>query len=193
MKRRDIINYLIEKYGYKSYLEIGVGNGANFRQIKCEEKHSVDPAYAATFKMTSDAFFKKLDPQIMYDIVFIDGCHTKRAVVKDIDNSLKHLNADGIILIHDVNPTSARLAKKRPKESFSVWFGDVFKAIMILRSTRSDLIVGVIDTDCGVGFVKPTNKVQALIKIHDLTYETMDKDRKKTIGLIPIDEFFSRF
>lgn len=42
--RTDIINYLIWKQGYRSYLEIGLDDPEpNFTKIRCELKESVDP------------------------------------------------------------------------------------------------------------------------------------------------------
>ena len=38
----DIMNYLINSYNYKSYLEIGIQNGYTFTAVKCEYKIGVD-------------------------------------------------------------------------------------------------------------------------------------------------------
>ena len=44
MKRTDIINALIAKYGYKSYLEVGTQDPtSNFDLITAEHKVSIDP------------------------------------------------------------------------------------------------------------------------------------------------------
>jgi hypothetical protein len=82
--RWDIINTLIEKNNYKSYLEIGYYKGWSFDQVKCEDKTAVDPNPSKTpfqekapygyvehissfpwrgvvHKETSDDFFKKED------------------------------------------------------------------------------------------------------------------------------------
>jgi len=40
----------------------------------------------------------------MYDVIFIDGLHYYKQVLKDIKNSLKILNKDGFILVHDCLP-----------------------------------------------------------------------------------------
>ena len=43
MNRYDIINELINKHNYKTYLEIGVRNPDEcFNLINCETKHSLD-------------------------------------------------------------------------------------------------------------------------------------------------------
>lgn len=191
-KRNDVIQYLINKYEYTTYLEIGVGSGNNFRAIRCETKHSVDPNYASTYKMKSDAFFKMLDKHgddRKYDIIFIDGDHSKRAVMRDVKNGLKHLNEHGIILIHDMNPFSERLARKRPKANRPIWYGDGYKVLMHLRSKNPYLFVRCIDTDCGIGIVCPVKEKQSLVKIPKLTYKEFEKDKQKSIGLISIEYF----
>lgn len=78
--RWDIINDLIKKNGYKSYLEIGVYNRAlNFNQIKAKIKWCVDPDVNANADVvcTSDMYFESaIQAGEKYDIIFIDGLHT---------------------------------------------------------------------------------------------------------------------
>lgn len=190
MTRYDVINHLIQKNNYLSYLEIGVAEGDCFKQVMCNIKHSVDPSYPATYYMTSDKFFAdEIMPGTKYDIIFIDGEHGKRGVWRDITNSLKHISENGIILVHDCNPPSEKLARKKPKEGRATWYGDGFKTIMILRSQHDDVFVRTIDTDCGIGVIKPVKEKQPLIKISNLTYKIMDANRKYSLGLISVDEF----
>jgi len=64
LSRADVINALIVRYGYRSYLEIGVNTqaqpGWSHDSIEIETKHGVDPnpAVDATFPVTSDEFLK---------------------------------------------------------------------------------------------------------------------------------------
>ena len=64
MDRITIINDLITKYNFKSYLEIGVRNTFEcFDLINCELKDSVDPGFEnhinnVKYKLTSDEFIK---------------------------------------------------------------------------------------------------------------------------------------
>jgi len=102
MKRYDIINHMINLYGYKDYLEIGIRQKKNFKKIIAETKHGVDPAWSCTFKMTSDDFFKTNKKK--YDIIFIDGLHKEYQVMNDVLNSLNFLNDGGTIVMHDCNP-----------------------------------------------------------------------------------------
>ena len=66
--------FLIKKFNYTKYLEIGIAGGECFRFIEAAYKVSVDPAedrYAhanPTFKMTSDDFFKQNHE--IFDIIF---------------------------------------------------------------------------------------------------------------------------
>jgi hypothetical protein len=61
MKRTDIINALIQKYGYKSYLEVGTQDPtSNFDKINTEYKVSIDPfpIGEVTFVGTSNEYFE---------------------------------------------------------------------------------------------------------------------------------------
>ena len=59
-KRTSVIRYFIQKYNYKSYLEIGIANPKrNFNRIICDEKDGIDPEGNCNYKMTSDQFFKE--------------------------------------------------------------------------------------------------------------------------------------
>ena len=67
MTRFEIINKLIVKHNFKSYLEIGVRDIDDcFDKIVCPIKNSVDPCHElinnfAEYKYTSDTFFTLLD------------------------------------------------------------------------------------------------------------------------------------
>ena len=98
--RTDVINHLIEKYKYKTYLEIGIADrDLNFNQIKAPFKIDVDPRCDCEYKMTSDDFFKQNGKT--FNIIFIDGLHVEEQVTKDILNSLEALSFGGTIVVHD--------------------------------------------------------------------------------------------
>ena len=193
-QRYDIINHLIEKNHFLNYLEIGVFKGENIKLIKALHKDGVDPGaegYAvpeANYPMTSDEFFDliKDHPEIQYDVIFIDGLHHADQVDKDIENSLKHLVPNGYIVLHDCNPISYD-AQKIPRETV-VWNGDVWKSIVKLRLTRSDLSIRVVDTDFGVGIIniKPMDTYN---KSKNIDWEYFDNNRQEIINLISVDEF----
>jgi hypothetical protein len=203
MYRFDLINYLIDKYNFKSYLEIGVCNPENcFNLINSENKISVDPGVEyqqnpVDYQMTSDEFFSKLDsnqlnlhPDTKWDLIFIDGLHISTQVQKDILNSLNHLSWNGFIVLHDCNPPDIFMAR----EDYYVdgqqrpWNGTTWKAIYWLRTHRNDLKVCTLDTDWGLGVV--TRGKSDLIDFDNPFYEynKMSQNRIKHLNLIQVRE-----
>lgn len=160
--RTDLINYLIKKNNFKSYLEIGVGYGYNFKNVHCKIKHGCDPYFSKKdgiycnfikYNMTSDLMFEQMSADIKYDIIFIDGLHEGNQVLRDIYNSLNHLNSNGFILIHDSLPPSASVASF-PRGEAIIWYGTVYKAYPVLKENNIDF--SIIDMDCGIGIIKGT-------------------------------------
>jgi len=191
-KRTSIINHFIQKNKYKTYLEIGIRNAAtNFNRIICKHKEGIDPnpKCHATHIMTSDDFFTGILLDCKYDIIFIDGLHLEEQVMKDILNSLKHLNKNGTILVHDCNPKTkeSQLEKKIKKP----WNGTVWKAFSRLRMTRKDLEMYVICVDQGIGIIRK-GKQSCFPKTQELTYEFLEENRKKLLNLITKKEFKTR-
>jgi len=81
IKRTTLLNTLVDKFNYQSYLEIGQGHKEdNFRWIDCPHKIGVDPdeSLNAAFQMTSDEFFAQNEDS--FDLIFIDGLHLARQV-----------------------------------------------------------------------------------------------------------------
>lgn len=194
MNRTDIINYLIRRCGYRRYLEIGVGDPTlNFDRVIAAEKHGVDPSPRGpcTYRMTSDAFFATIDgaDHPPYDIVFIDGLHVAAQVLRDVDNSLRHLAPHGVIVLHDCDPSNEadQVEERGDRRS---WTGTVWKAFAKLRMTRSDLCMATIATDCGVGIVaRGKQKLLPWVPDEGLTYGFFVANRRKLLNLFARDEF----
>jgi hypothetical protein len=190
MRRTDIINSLIYRFGYKSYLEIGVQfPKSNFDNIIAEHKVSVDPAPEGlcTFIGTSDAYFDSISSDTSFDIIFIDGLHEHEQVLKDIDNSLKHLSPNGTIVCHDCLPTSEHMQLR--DDHGKEWTGDVWKAIAILRTTVDDLYIKVIDTDYGCGIIRRGTNSRYTPTGNYLTYEYYAQHRQKMLNMTSTDDF----
>jgi hypothetical protein len=202
--RYDLINTLIQKFGFKNYLEIGVSDPSEcFNNVICENKMGVDPGLEfpdnpVKYPMTSDDFFFNLekgnldlDPGFRWDIIFIDGLHISTQVMKDVINSLYHLNPNGYILLHDCNPESYFMQR----EDYYIdgqqqpWNGTVWKVIYNLRSTRDDLQICTVNTDWGVGVIRRGNFNP--IKLDNPFYEfnQMSKNRRRDLGIIEVHEF----
>ena len=191
MNRFDLINFLIETFGYKSYLEIGVaGAENNFNLIKAPVKCGVDPSTEgeAIIKMTADSFFAQ--NKETFDIIFIDGDHVDEQVTKDISNSLACLNPNGLIVLHDCNPTEKDHQEVPAVITF--WVGTVWKAwVRCIQTLPPAIEMFVINNDTGIGIMKATGKGKKLGPIPEdqLTYENFDLNRDKWLNMISLDEF----
>ncbi len=187
VKRTTILNTLVEKYGYRSYLEIGQGHKEdNLQWIDCPIKIGVDPNtnLDATFQMTSDDFFAQNKDS--FDLIFVDGLHHADQAEKDILNSLKFLNKNGTIVAHDCNPKDE--SWQTIPSSVPTWTGDVWKAWVKLRATRPDLKMYVIDIDFGCGIIR--KGTQETIHIpEELTYRLLVENREEYLNLVDINFF----
>jgi len=201
------------------YLEIGVSRGQAFQRISADVKFAVDPAFRLTertreladakgrvvqyFETTSDAFFeneKALLVRHPIDVALIDGLHTYEQVLRDVENTVRHLKDDGVIFLHDCNPPfelagrradswDEFMAQQSGPLKIGIWNGDVWKAIVELRSTRPDLLVGVLKCDQGVGFVRKGSPESTLPyspeQVAGLTYADLKADRTRLLNLKP--------
>lgn len=195
MNRTSVINHLIKKYGYESYLEIGIKDPrSNFNAIAAVVKHGVDPARpinptkGKVFLMTSDHYFKRLSRS--YDIIFLDGLHLSEQLDIDIVNSLRHLKENGTIVVHDCNPATEKRQSSPPHGT-----GDCWKSIFKIRCSNPDLSVFVVNTDHGCGVIRRGNQELYNIdgKIEDyLNWEYFNKNRKEMLNLISFKEMKCR-
>ncbi|WP_319437504.1 class I SAM-dependent methyltransferase [Mycobacterium sp. RTGN5] len=199
------------------YLEIGVSRGQAFQRISADVKFAVDPAFRLTertrelanakgrvveyFETTSDAFFENeaaLLEQHPVDVALIDGLHTYEQVVRDVENTVRYLKDDGVIFLHDCNPPfelagrradswDEFMAQQSGPLKIGIWNGDVWKSIVELRSTRPDLVVGVLKCDQGVGFVRKGTPESTLPytpeQVAALTYADLKADRTRLLNL----------
>jgi len=198
MTRSEIINSYIQKYNYKTYLEIGVNTpaqpGYNWPNVNVELKHGVDPNVDTTFKMTSDEFFDKHINQ-NYDFIFVDGLHIFEQCYRDVINSLAYLNHNGTVMIHDTDPKSE--IAQNPVRQSDVWNGDVWKVVLKLRSERDDLDIFTIDTDEGCSIIRRGNQNtlklnKSLTEDQIYSYSSFKNNREKILNLISVDDFKKR-
>ena len=204
MNRTEIINYLIKKNDYKSYLEIGINAGLNYQNIACESKTGVDPDrsayhYFSTKKITSDEFFYDLEINTKFDIIFIDGLHLEHQVDKDIENSFLHLSSNGTVVLHDCNPPTIHHAREnfydRSTPAAGKWNGTVWRSLVKVRCTREDLTTCVVDSDWGCGIIQQKiSKVFNDISLDEcLKWETFDKNRRNILNLISLQQFLALY
>ena len=165
--RTELIQKLIIKKKYKDYLEIGCDNDENFSQIKVENKVGVEPLKGGTLRMTSDEFFHQNRKK--FDIIFIDGLHTYEQTIKDIDNSLKFLNSNGVICIHDCLPK--KIWNQIVPRMYGHWNGDVWKAIVQTRTYNyADTYTCTVDHGVGIVFKR---KNKDILSINDKNFKKL--------------------
>jgi hypothetical protein len=187
--RTRILNALIRRFGYTSYLEIGLGDGANFDAIRCAHKQSVDPGSPeatrpADHPLTSDQYFAQSTET--FDLIFIDGLHHADVVERDIRNALARLNAGGMVLCHDMNPICEAM-QRIPREQLE-WTGDCWRAWLRIRAERGDLTMFVIDTDYGIGVIYPDGAAKTPplnIKEQDLDFAAFQECKHALLPLVP--------
>ncbi|MFC1567283.1 class I SAM-dependent methyltransferase [Thermodesulfobacteriota bacterium] len=218
MNRLEVIQAIIDCKRVKTYLEIGVEGGDVFLKVKAKKKIAVDPKILITkksrfksilkdfsnisnkyYQMTSDYFFETKASLFKngLDVVFIDGLHTYEQSLRDIQNSLKLLNEDGVIIMHDCNPQTESIAYPAAScqhaEGLQLdgwtgeWSGDVWKTIAYLRSTHKNLHVFVLDCDYGLGIITkgtPENMLEfSKEEIKKLSYDDLAKNRSNILNL----------
>lgn len=226
LDRRQVIQTLINTRAYKTYLEIGVFLGKLFYAIKAKNKIAVDPNVkftrfklfkrsfkyknntnltAKSYKLTSDDFFEKKAASVFknqrIDICLVDGMHEYGFALRDVENSLKYLQPNGVIVMHDCNPATKEAASDfgtwKSNDFKGNWNGDVWKAIVHLRSQRNDINVFVLDTDFGLGIITwgtPESKLNFTTDdIQRFSYEDLERNRKEWLNLKDASYFFEYF
>ena len=189
--RWDLIDYLIKKYDYKDYLEIGCDKDQLFSKISLKKKIGVDPYSGGNIRKTSDDFF--ISNNMTFDLVFIDGLHTYAQVKKDILNSIKFLSHNGMVLVHDCLPdTMSKQAVPRYKMQ---WNGDVWKAIVDLRQDPN-LDIFTCEIDQGISVIKKKKNSSVLklsTEINKLKFKDFYYNYKEFMRVINLNEFKKKF
>ena len=186
-KRQFIVQDIINRKNYKSYLEIGCFDNELFDLVNCEKKIGVDPVVGGNVRKSSDNYFKDCNEK--FDCIFIDGLHTYNQVIKDIANSLNVLNPNGIILLHDCLPNNF-YAQAIPRCQYN-WNGDVWRAIVECR-TKKDLDTYTCYADHGIGIIfKRENQNFLNININDfskINFKEYFYNYKKYMNIIEYDD-----
>jgi len=186
MERSDLIKNIIDIFKYKTYLEIGCRNNETFDKIIIQNKIGVDPNSGGTHRMTSDEFFYQNNQN--FDIIFIDGLHISDQVDKDICNSLKFLNKNGTVVLHDCNPPA-----ENTQEQYMIrdeWCGDVWKSFVKQRQLEDiDAVVGDFDYGCGVLRIRKNS--DKIIITENLNWQNLNINRNKWLRLMQFDDLIN--
>jgi glycosyltransferase involved in cell wall biosynthesis len=196
MTRTDILNMLIRRYKYSSYLEIGVNTqaqpGYNWEGVDVLLKHGVDPNVDTTYKMTSDDFFETHVSQ-KYDLIFIDGLHLYEQAYRDIQNALRFLTERGTIVVHDCIPHS-EVTQRRIRDS-DAWHGDVWKAVVNLRFSDPTLDISTVDTDEGCAIIRRGKQTVLTVppELDIFDYKTFEQNKNLMLNIISTDAFVKKY
>lgn len=193
--RTDIIDYLAKRFSYKTYLEIGVFNGANYKYLQHPFRRmiGVDPkpqeGTGVSFAGTSDEFFEHNTES--FDLIFIDGLHHHGQAYKDALNALDSMNVGGTVVMHDCLPPT-KDAQEVPQDGRFIWTGDVWRAYLQLREIK-ELYMEVIDTDFGVGIIQQGEQVPLPpYTYRDMTYEAFIENKAGLLNLKSADCILGR-
>lgn len=148
--RVSFITAATQKFNNCRYLEIGCDNNICFKSIPVISKIGVDPDRGGNVKDTSDNFFKSNKDR--FDVIFIDGLHVYEQCRKDVINSLKVLDKDGYIFLHDMTPRNWA-EENVPRLKNTLWTGNIWKVAIELSKTKG-IDFHVVNADMGVGILK---------------------------------------
>lgn len=118
---QDVLATVFAASGYRTYLELGIGDGSMVRKIRPLAAYvaAVDiapppdavlgsgGARVDVCKMRTDEFFATL-PRASFDMIFIDADHAFESVQADLTSSIRHLSPDGVIALHDTDPKEVK-------------------------------------------------------------------------------------
>lgn len=187
----ELINYLIEKFSLKSYLEIGTFNRShNFDLVNVAWKKCVDPDpnAQADFIETSDDFFNRNSAGCngKFDLIFIDGLHHADQVKRDFENALQCMAPNGFIVLHDCNPPTEATTCV-PRGAQREWCGDVYKfACRLGEYSQIDFVTLDFDYGCAVVW---QDRGRAGVPVGaDITWEYFQKN-KSLLRLTTVKEF----
>ena len=158
------VRKILDKKKDCKYLEIGCDDNFVFNSIILpdENKIGVDPRQGGNHRMTSDEFFGQNKKN--FDVIFIDGLHHYEQCQKDVINSLKFLNLNGYIFIHDLLPLNWKMELVPRIQGH--WNGDVWKVGYEL-SLLKNLEFKIANIDSGIGYLKKTSDIK-YIKLPEL-------------------------
>lgn len=223
MNRLLAVRTLMSRKHLRHYLEIGVLTGGVFFRVSSGSKIAVDPAFAfgalrkirktiinplnlfnRYYEKTSDEFFavdaKTVFARHKVQLALIDGMHEYAFALRDVENTLNYLTDDGVILMHDCNPRMEEHAgtyQEHQKRGRGCWNGDVWRAVVHLRSQRDDINVFVLDCDEGLGVItrgKPENRLSLTPQdIRSFGYADFEAHREQWLNLKPADYFYEYF
>lgn len=173
----EVLPEIARRMNCRSYFEVGVNTGRSLTAVAAPTV-GVDPEFRLKFdvmgakpwlklyQMTSDDFFATHNLSQLFgtgvDLAFLDGMHRFEFLLRDFINTERHMEAGGMILLHDCLPINAEMTERerngkarRDGKYRAHWTGDVWKMIPVLQAYRPDLAVACLDcTPTGLAVIR---------------------------------------
>lgn len=190
----------------QTYLEIGIRKGDSLAlATTAAVAIGIDPkpmlskptaSNAKIFAFTSDEFFATHDVRAELggrdlDLAFIDGMHLFEYVLRDFANLERCSSPDTVIVLHDCLPVDELSAAR--ERTTSLWTGDVWKVVPVLRRYRPDLSLTIIDSSpSGLVIVEGLDASSKVLdgnagsivdEFTPLGFRHFEKSRKETLKL----------
>lgn len=195
----------------RSYLEIGIRDGRSFALARCASI-GIDPAFniipaavvnkpaSHLFRMGSDAFFARHDPQALLggpvDVAFLDGMHLFEFLLRDFMHVEQQCRPNSVIALHDCLPGDVGMTRRErawteaagPTRSQVAWTGDVWKVLSILRALRPDLRILALDA-APTGLVLVTGLDPASTVLRERYFDIVEEFQGLDLAGIGLAEF----
>ena len=158
----DVIFSIIKSTNCQKYLELGIYDASLISRVAeiVPIADGVDMSDLRTkfnfnfINKSTDEFFNANNQ--IYDIIFIDADHCFESVVKDLENSLKILNKNGIIFIHDTDPMYQYLTQP-------CYCNDSYKMCNYIKENHPELsFVNLPVSEAGLMIIKRNNEYRHL-------------------------------
>jgi hypothetical protein len=157
MTRHEFLSGLHRALKPRTYLEVGINDGASLELASCRVI-GVDPSFRIStevhaeidlFRTTSDEFFAtrqvgEIFGGLSLDLAFIDGMHHAEFAYRDFVNIERNSTIDTVVVFDDMLPRTLHEAARTRLTRF--WAGDVYKVADVLRRRRTDLLIVPVNT-----------------------------------------------
>jgi hypothetical protein len=134
------------------------------------------------FHLASDEFFEFNDEK--FDLIFVDGYHEERQMVRDVEHALACLNPGGAIVCHDISPQTEDYQRTPQYGNGTCW-----KGWMRLRA-RGDLAMVAVDSDHGCGIIMRGSQKSLVVAEEDLCWSNLEANRERWLNLVPAEQYF---
>jgi len=216
MRHHNVIQLLINASDRRNYLQIGGLNRGVFNSISADLKVGVDKTLLSSAKTDSqgvvlhesssdDYFEERTSEDIKFDVIYLDGTKEYHQAYTDVINSLNCLTRNGTIVIFGCRPKTAFMATPLQQyvkinqatklKNGIAYVGDLWKSIVRLRSTHTDLLVLTLDCEYGCGVVTygaPESSLDlSLDEIERLVYSDLIDNSEAFLNLKPVSHILT--